>query len=690
MSSIQLPGLSTGLDTQALIQQLMQVESRRLRTLESSIEQRSETRRAVTELQSKLGTFNSAVSALSDASGLRAYSATSSGDAVSVEASSRAYEGSHSVQVKQLATANRWVHDGLSSESSYVGAGTLILSYNHQEMIIQTTEETTLRDLIGLINNDSDNPGITAGILEYDAGDGNPFHLVLNGADTGAEHQISIRSSNAEIHAAASTLRADGTNAGPATRIESLSDFTEQGIDFKDITEIDIAGSLHDGTAVDASMAVSRHTTLEDLIKQIEQAFDNTVKVTLDEGQLRVIDKTSGASQMTLSLAFRTDTESAGLSFAQTSEGGSINASLDTFDAATFLETQTAQDALVKVDNYPPGEDNWINRSSNTIDNVISGVTLNLHSTTANSEGGYDSLTVNMTRDTAGLRDKMQTMIDAYNAVVMYYDEKTKYDPETNTSGILSREFGLTSIRTLIRNPFMTNAVGFTGSDSFRNPRDIGLSFDADGMLSLDGDTFDEAIQQDYRGVLSLIGSQKTGSTSGGDAAHIKFNDSSRHTQAGSYNVRVEIDAAGTITSALIKRADEDWSQARPAEIFDNYIMGGGGTDPRSPEYDLQLNIDTRQTNRTLETTVQVRQGFAGAISDVVDRATDARTGQVTISRNSIDSQISNIETRIDLEEQRLERVHLRLVARYARLETMLTNIQQQFAGLNMLQSGMG
>ncbi len=686
MASIQLPGLSTGLDTATIIQQLMQIERRRLTMYENKITQKKETRTAVTELQSKLYALKNKLNVLSDAGTLGAYKATSSdSDKVTVQAASGAQEGSHSVQVKQLATANRWVHDGLKYATSYVGAGTFIIGYNQQELVIQTNDQTTLQDLVTLINNDPDNPGVTAGILVHDDGSGNAYHLVLNGKDSGSDYQISIKNSNSEVRTAASILRVNNSNASLTSKLSTLEDFSGQGINFLNVNSIDIAGTLHDGTAVNTSIQINSYSTVEDLIREIEEAYGDTVKVTLEEGQLKVTDKTEGASQMTLSLAFKTDTQTAGLAFNQAVEGGSITASLAAFDASSFLETQVAQDALIKVDDYPPGADAWISRSANTIDDVISGVTLNLHGTTANTEGGYEKLEVNMTRDTETLKSRMQEMIEAYNTVVMYFDEKTKYDPETNTSGILSREYTLTSIQNMISSQFMANAAGFTAADTFVNPRDIGLSFDSDGLLTLDEEKFDKAISEDYRGVLSLIGAKKTGSSSGPDAAYVKFYDSSTYTKAGTFNVRVEIDADGNITSALFKLADEDWSQARQGEVMGNYILGIGGDDQGNPERDLQLSIDTRQTNRTLEATISVRQGFAGAAFDVVAAATDSTSGRTAVTQKSIDTQISNLQKRIDSEEARLERVEQRLVKKYARLESLLTSIQQQFSGLNML-----
>jgi flagellar hook-associated protein 2 len=688
MASIQLSGLSTGIDTKAMIQQLMQVEMRRLTMLESTLTKKTEKRTAVNELQSKLSTFKSSLNALSDASKLRSFNATSSNtDKLSVSTSSGAHEGSHSVQIKQLATANRWVHDGFKYATSYVGAGTFIFSYNNQERILQTTDQTTLQDLVTMINNDPDNPGVTASILNFDDGTGKPYHLVLNGRQSGSDYQISINSSSTEVRTGASLLQANGANATATSKLSALTDFSGQGLNFLHVDEVAISGSLNDGTAVNTAIAINPYTTVADLIGEIEEAFGGTVKVTLDEGQLKITDKTSGASQMTLSLAFNTDSDSAVLGFNQTTQGGGIAANIASFAPSTFIETQTAQDSLIKVDDYPAGANTWISRSSNTIDDVITGITLNLQGTTANTDGGFDALNVNLTRDTASLKSKMQAMIDAYNTLAMYFDEKTKYNAETKTSGILSNEFGLTSIRSLVRVPFLSNATGFTGSDSFVSPKAIGLTIGSDGMLTLDAEKFDEAVVQNYLGVLSLVGAQKSGSSSGADAAYVKFYNSSKYTQAGAYDVRAVIDAEGTVTSALIKLASESWSQARQAEVSGNYIIGASGSNPRNPEYDLQISIDTRQVGRTLEASINVRQGFAGNLYDIVDKMTDSSTGRVTASKKGVETQISNIEKRIENEQIRLEKVQERLVAKYARLEKMLTMIQQQFSGLSSLSS---
>jgi flagellar capping protein FliD len=132
MATVNLTGLSTGIDTAAIVQQLMQVESRQLTLMQNKLAGYKDKKTAMTELESKVGTFKTALSNIYSLSKLKAFDTsagtTSSGKTVlTASASASATEGSHSVQIKQLATAERLVHsgEGFSSVSSLVGAGTL-------------------------------------------------------------------------------------------------------------------------------------------------------------------------------------------------------------------------------------------------------------------------------------------------------------------------------------------------------------------------------------------------------------------------------------------------------------------------------------------------------------------------------------------------------------------------------------
>jgi flagellar hook-associated protein 2 len=802
MAEIRFPGLATGIDTGEIVRQLVEVESRTLKAKQEQKAGEQLKSEAITELQTKLTSFRTKIRALSDSNLLWAFNAsTSDSDFITASANSNASEGSHSIKVKQLAATDRWVHDGLKYETSYIKDpaenGIFIFSYNNQEMVVQTTDTTTLEDMVGLINNDADNPGVTASILQYDDGNDGVYHLVLGSQDSGNDYQIKINSSNTEVYTADSTLQYNSENAVVTTKIKDLDSFSGVIESGSTADQIRVQGNQHNGIAVDYYFDVTQYTTIEDLLAEIEDGLGDSATATFSDGLIKLTDNISGASSMSLTLTFIPGTGSSASitlpTFSQTTQGGSTSASLASFTASTFIETQSAQDSMIKVDGYPAsadaaevqllsstlsanngtytlsfngettaaidhaatigtvegilnglstiaavggvtvggtppddsgspmtitfldtagnvnqvtivdsmnpgvhtmstqteGNNGWISRSTNTVDDVLTGVTLNLHDDTYNTTTlDYDDIEVTLTRDTATLKEKMNEMITAYNEIVAFVQEKADYDAETKTAPILYGEYSVTTIRSQIKNPFILAADGFTTDDSFTMPKDIGLTINSDGLLELDGNEFDEALIDDYRDVLDLIGAMKTGSSGGNDAAYIKFYAAGTYTEGGQYNVKVTV-SGGTITEAKIWTSDETESEARTvdaANINGNMVTTNSEFDdngnPLYPENSLTFTVDLTQSG-TLEATIYVKHGFAGEVKDSLDDIL-AYNGRIPISKESIADHIDRLNEQIEDEQERLEDYEDRLVLRFARLEKNLQMINQQMAALNM------
>jgi flagellar hook-associated protein 2 len=333
----------------------------------------------------------------------------------------------------------------------------------------------------------------------------------------------------------------------------------------------------------------------------------------------------------------------------------------------TFSETTKGDDT-----------DWWIKRSSNTVDDVIYGVALHLHDTTdANGEE------ITLTRDIKSVKDKISKMVDGYNFAVDFIKEKTGFNDILKTAGLLMGDYVVSTIRQQIRTPLITQTNGFIEDiDTFLTPGHLGLELDREGLLSFDANVFDEAIAEDYMGVLALIGANKTGSS---DSNTIEFYDAhSNYTTAGSYDVEVEI-SSGAITSAKIKLSTE--STYRDATYSGNIVTGDSTFDdngnPMYFENSLQLSIDLSQDG-TFTATVRVKQGFTGTIEDALDNMLKVTTGSIQIDQKHVDKQIEALQDKIDREEVLLVKREERLVARFSRLERNLAMIQHQMASLGL------
>ena len=80
-----------------------------------------------------------------------------------------------------------------------------------------------------------------------------------------------------------------------------------------------------------------------------------------------------------------------------------------------------------------------------------------------------------------------------------------------------------------------------------------------------------------------------------------------------------------------------------------------------------------------------VKQGFAGALDESLDDMLDSVDGRVPISLDAIGDKMSNLDDLIEIEQTRLATSELRLINKFARLERLLSMIQQQMGGLMML-----
>ncbi len=802
---MQLPGISTGIDTATMVTQLMAVSKQRLYSYKIQQGKYAERNTALGELRGKLNAFNSSLDALSEYDSLLGFKATSSDKDVlnATAASSGVYEGTHEIEVNQLANSERWVHSGFLFEASLVGAGKFIYSYNHEEIVIDTDAETTLSDLAGLINNDVNNPGVTATILEYDDGNEGVFHLMLSGNDAGTDYQITINSSTTQVLAADITLEKDGADASLTTKLVDLDQFS--GL-LRGDEIINITGKDHLDVAItQKDLDLTAEMNVGHLIDRINDAFDGVAKAKFEDGRITLTDDVSGydKTSMTLTLSGGGGAEPAALilpTFSTTvADGGTVGNELPgtnvLLNTGSFTKTQAAQDSQVRVDGYPANEiqtlsaatspdggkfdltydgetvididydataqeiqdaletltnvnagditvsgsldagdvkftfastigdasmisinsaaltggsgytveetaSAWMTSSSNSLSNALPGVSMEL----------YDVGTVQITlnKDTDSIKTKLKGLVTSYNSVINFIKDKSTYNAETNSAGVLMSSYTTRAIKTLMRTGMRAQAEGFTdGEEEYIYAYEIGLDYsnkqDKLGTLELDETMLDEAIENNYEAVAALLGISNAGRSSGTDKDIIKFNDSSQYTKAGDYEVEVVTDASGDIQEVKVRHSSDGTWHSQPDTSWTSkgvVTIEGKESDEGDwyPERDLQINIDISALglSQTYTATVHVKQGVADSLKDRLQDVLDTSTtgiddrmvpnGYLAIDMESGESAIEALNDRIAQEEKRLDLKEDRLTAQFARLEKTMTILQQQFSALTMLQ----
>ena len=153
-----------------------------------------------------------------------------------------------------------------------------------------------------------------------------------------------------------------------------------------------------------------------------------------------------------------------------------------------------AQDAALTVDGLD------LTRSSNTIDDVITGVTLNLNATTTSGTPAN----LNLTLDTTPIKDKLSALVSAYNDVQTVLNDVSNKDSKVTEYGAsLVGDSTVGLIRSQIRSLFASNSTSASGT--IYAMRNVGLTIDAKGVMSLNATTLDTALTSSYADVVTML-----------------------------------------------------------------------------------------------------------------------------------------------------------------------------------------
>ena len=165
-------------------------------------------------------------------------------------------------------------------------------------------------------------------------------------------------------------------------------------------------------------------------------------------------------------------------------------------DGAIKNELESAQDATIKIGQANPIT---ITRSSNTIDDVIEGVTLNLKQA---EPGTRVNLTVSS--DTDSVKQSIQDFVDTYNEVLSYLKEQMSYDEENDVRGALMGDFTARTVKSTLQKVIVSEVGGLSGSLTALSR--IGITSSASGgTLSIDDTRLTSALTNNLTDVKDLF-----------------------------------------------------------------------------------------------------------------------------------------------------------------------------------------
>ena len=374
--ALSVGGLISGLDTENIINQLMEVEQQPIIRLQQREADYQVKLSAYGSMQSLLEGLKTAAQAMDTESDLVAFSASSGDtDLITVSADQTAETGSYDITVQQLAQAQKLNSVGFA-EGELVGEGSIQLKVGDgTEVSIEVGATDTLDDVAAAIN-DAD-----AGVRAKVVYDGTNYILNLTAEQTGEENVVNL-----------TVTDADGDNS--------------------------------------------------DLVGLSRLAYDNSVD-------------------------------------------GPKN----------LIESQTAEDAVVTLDGIAD-----IHRSSNTIDDLITGLTFNLKSA---PDAPDNTTTISVSKNNNVIFSKVNSFISAYNGVIDFLKASQSYDADTKSAGNLLGDSTTSLIRRQLRSLVSDMVPGLT--DGYSRLAEFGITHDEDGRLEMDSTEFNAAVNRHYDEVIRFF-----------------------------------------------------------------------------------------------------------------------------------------------------------------------------------------
>ena len=468
-------GAGSGIDSKALAKNLSDAEIKPQQDLiNKKIEQSQNKISGYGAILAGMQIIQTSFKALENPSGVLVNKVDNTqSSALTVTAGANSSAGSHTIEVVKIAQAQRTFSGGFAASDTTINSGNAF----SLQLSVNSGAPKTLRvpaiasNPVGIVTAiNSSGLGLQASLVNTGDGTANPYKIIITGA-AGAANAFSLTSD-------------DGTGTGE-TQTLSFGAATSSG-SIK-VAGIDVPVAAGDSSAVVAGKVKSA-LAADSLItgtpgRSVTNLGNGQVRVNYAGSDGDVADITfsdAGSTGVTQSIASKTSftagTSVPGVSFVNDS-------------------SQTAGDAQVKIDGLT------INRSSNKITDAITGVTLNLMGQTAGPAN------ISISNDTSGVKDKLTALVKSYNDLladitVLTGPVNTK-DTTDIYSGSLQRDPNVSRIKTSLRSLFVADSS--SPGANMKALRDIGVSLQKDGTLSLDETIMNSALSGSISQVVTML-----------------------------------------------------------------------------------------------------------------------------------------------------------------------------------------
>jgi flagellar hook-associated protein 2 len=427
--------------------------------------------------------------------------------------------------------------------------------------------------------------------------------------------------------------------------------------------------------------------TLSELRDAINEASDGTLSATIlnvggsDPYSLVVKSAKTGAAEE--------------LSFAWSDENGvAIDPDDNTNNAFKFNPVQEAQDAQFTYNGMT------IQRTTNTISDLISGVTIELKKEDTNVAN------VSISRDLSSLSEQMQAFVDSYNELTTYLSEITKYDTETSERGSFQGDSRINSIRGDI------NKILFANNEDGKNIMDLltrtsldiegnessafAFSLAENGSLIFDQRTFEYALEQDpegierlLRGVTDVTGASAVGKSvpSGSDVDFYLGDVYINGVAIGDFSYKAGDSAAQNaqaLMAAINQKTSETGVSARIGGLGDNVILYNSTGDTievkgtRAEEAGLPIG--------SFSGTTTTKDGIFTKLDSYVDKLNGYwEDATMTLINSQLTSEVTSLTDSIQKALDRINAKYEVMTTQFASYNALISKYEASFTAIQQM-----
>lgn len=441
---------------------------------------------------------------------------------------------------------------------------------------------------------------------------------------------------------------------------------------------------------------VGASTTLEDIINQINDGAGDAIKASIvntggengykmilqskESGEKNQIkfsvagndpDALKGAKDVLEKLGFKTNQTAI-----QDDKGviTGYNLTIDTNNtSAGGKQLQKAQDAKFNFNGID------ITRSSNSIDDLIIGVTFNLNNVDEKNSttGALKESVITIGKDTDAVVKSLKSMVTAYNDLISNISTATSYDRENGVAGTLNGMSEITGIKRKLQNLFESSNSDGKSLQSF------GFSFTEKGVLSVDESKLKDTISKDYEGFKSFFTNSteyKNAGVFGSVQINTKLDDISGTLKINGKEIKIELKNNDAVKNAnelvrLINDAEIPNVTARLADNGVLQLVGTGGKD-----IEISKGVDDNLLQKlgleagTTPGSSTDKKGFFDKLSDIV-------TGLIG-TEGTLTNLTSSLKDKSKIIQSQKDKVQATLDKKYAMMQKQFSTIAVQMNAL--------